>query len=116
MNIPTASLIQQWLTNRRQLRLHPFDRRWDVYKAAIHLTDSIAKLDVSRHFEELGKFVAATRGACFLFNKKIQRYCDHLYDRAVQLKIDKENPKTWSDDRLLSVWEQWFAKFLQLVG
>jgi hypothetical protein len=83
--IPTISLIvttlvglfvayiafQQWLTNRNQLRLALFDRRWKVYDAARNCVTIVAlKRNVTD--EELVEITGDLTGARFLFNQKIQ--------------------------------------------
>ena len=61
---------QQAKTNRNQLRLHLFDRRWKVYEAA---TSFVAAVAIGRKLtdEELYEIAAEIRGARFLFNPRL---------------------------------------------
>ena len=145
MNIPTVSLIatvalqfgtvvigsvtvyiarQQWLTNRNQLRLHLFDKRFDVYKAAMALAILIMVKDVTG--EEVHEFEVATRSALFLFGddgKKIQDYCDELRSEAFNLLSDQsQNLESERKKRVRWFSKQYeeipklFAPFLKVTG
>jgi hypothetical protein len=84
---------QQAETNRRQLRLHLFDRRWAVYEATMHLTNIIMnKTDITS--EELAQFAAATRGTRFLFDKEMQR---------TKSNVPQNEPLKWNVDSILGV-------------
>jgi hypothetical protein len=139
MNIPTVSLIassaigfgtlvidvyiarQQWLTNRNQLRLHLFDKRFDVYKAAMTLTTVIMVKDITG--EEVHEFEVATRSALFLFGKKakeIQDYCDKLRNEAFNLladqRLNRESERLKWFSPQYEVIPKRFAPFLKVTG
>jgi hypothetical protein len=122
---------QQAETNRNQLRLHLFDRRWDVYKVAIDFIDIVsARADIPG--EDLWEFAVAIRGARFLFDQSVQDYCDEASAvRFEKVLIDSPLGRTQDEhkqsvkaqsDRL--VWfteqaaeiERRFAPFLQTIG
>jgi len=85
---------QQAKTNRNQLRLHLFDRRWKVYEAA---TSFVAAVAIGRKLtdEELYEIAAEIRGARFLFNQEIQDYCNKLRKEAVAVQISE-----WTIDEM----------------
>ena len=142
MNIPTVSLIassaigfgtlvigaitvyiarQQWLTNRNQLRLHLFDKRFDVYKAAMTLTTVIMVKDITG--EEVHEFEVATRSALFLFGKngkEIQDYCDKLRNEAFNLladqRLNRESERLKWFSAKYEVIPKRFAPFLKVTG
>jgi hypothetical protein len=80
---------QQWLTNRNQLRLHLFDKRFAVYEVVRDFAESVAhKKNVTP--EELRKIKNSARTVFFLFNnKKLQDYCDELLREAYDLRISE---------------------------
>lgn len=142
MNIPTVSLIatsaigvgtvvigavtvyiarQQWLTNRNQLRLHLFDKRFDVYKAATTLATVIMVKPIT--LEEVREFEVATRSALFLFGKdgkEIQDYCDKLRNEAFSLLADqllnRESERLKWFSMQYEVIPKRFAPFLEVTG
>jgi hypothetical protein len=98
LNIPTASLFvgiatlsvtgyiawQQMRTAKNKFRLDLFDRRFPVFEAAMKFVSIAAqKGDVSEEARQ--EFLIATRGVEFLFDRKIQDYCDKLINEAVNL-------------------------------
>jgi hypothetical protein len=80
---------EQWQTNRNQFRLNFFDRRFAVYKAAMALDTAILVKGDTITGEEVHEFEVATQGARFLFNEKIQGYCDKLRNEAFELVSGK---------------------------
>lgn len=79
---------QQWRTNKNQLRLNLFDRRYAVFIAVMKLVEVIAKTgEVSG--DQLREFLLATKGALFLFDQKTQDYCDQLSKHAIAIKVDE---------------------------
>jgi hypothetical protein len=103
LNIPTASLFvgiatllvtgyiawQQWQTAKNKLRLDLFNRRFSAFEAAMKLVSMAAQEeDVSD--EVLQEFLIATKGAQFLFNQKLQGYCEGLAKEAINLHVYKQ--------------------------
>ena len=103
MNIPTATLIltgtigcvtsyiavQQWLTAKNKLRLDLFDRRFPVFEATMKLVSiAIQKGDIPD--EARRAFLIATRGAQFLFDQKLQDYCDVLAKEAISVRVGEQ--------------------------
>jgi hypothetical protein len=103
LNIPTATLYvsiatlsvtgyiawQQWQTAKNKFRLDLFDRRFPVFEAAMKLASiAVQKGDVSD--EARREFLIATRGVKFLFNQKLQSYCDTLAKEAVSLHVGQQ--------------------------
>jgi hypothetical protein len=142
MNLPTVSLIatcalqfgtvvigsvtvyiahQQRLTNQNQLRLHLFDKRFDVYKAVMTLATVIMVKDITG--EEVHEFEVATRSALFLFGKdgkEIQDYCDKLRIEAINLQADqymkRESERVkWFSEQYEEIPKR-FASFLMVSG
>jgi hypothetical protein len=142
MNLPTVSLIatcalqfgtvvigsvtvyiahQQRLTNQNQLRLHLFDKRFDVYKAVMTLATVIMVKDITG--EEVHEFEVATRSALFLFGKdgkEIQDYCDKLRIGAINLQADqymkRESERVkWFSEQYEEIPKR-FASFLMVSG
>jgi hypothetical protein len=121
MDLPTVTLIftsgigviavyiayEQWITNRNQLRLHLFDKRFDVYKAAMTLATIVMVKDITG--EEVHEFKEAAGSALFLFGddgKKIQDYCDQMRNKALALLSDQsENRESERKERV-----RWFSK------
>lgn len=138
MNIPTVSLIttfaigviavyiayEQWITNQNQLRLHLFDKRFAVYKAAMTLVTVVMVKDITG--EEVHEFEEAAGSALFLFGddgKKIQDYCDKLRNEAFSLLSDQsQNLEAESKKRVNWFSKQYeeipklFAPFLKVTG
>jgi hypothetical protein len=116
VNIPTATLCvsittlsvtgyiawQQWQTAKNKFRLDLFDRRFPVFQAAMKLVWIAAeKGDIPE--EARREFLIATRGVEFLFDQKLQKYCDKLANEAVILYLAykvKDFPR--SDDPVAS--------------
>lgn len=103
LDIPTVTLIltgaigcvtsyiaiQQWLTAKNKLRLDIFDRRYPVFEAALKLVSiAVQKGDVPD--EARREFVIATRGAQFLFDQKLQDYCDALAKEAINVRVGEQ--------------------------
>jgi hypothetical protein len=100
LNLPTASLFvgiatlsitgyiawQQLQTARNKFRLDLFDRRFPVFEAAMKLVlIAVQEGDISD--EARREFLMATRGVEFLFNRKLQVYCDTLEKGAENLHV-----------------------------
>jgi hypothetical protein len=100
LNIPTATLCvsiatllvtgyiawQQWQTAKNKFRLDLFDRRFPVFEAAMKFVWVAGpKGDVSD--KERMEFSVATKGVQFLFNQKLQDYCDKLASEAISLHL-----------------------------
>jgi hypothetical protein len=66
---------QQWQKNRNQFLLHFFDPRGAVYDAVTKLASRLLQKGTLTR-EELSEYISNARAASFLFNDKIQRYCD----------------------------------------
>jgi hypothetical protein len=89
---PLIALIAAWIayqqhsTQRRQLKLSLFDRRWKVFDAARRLIGAaIIKANVAQ--EELRTFLIETSGAEFLFGSEILAFNKSIYDNAVELEM-----------------------------
>jgi hypothetical protein len=85
IGIVTAYIAwQQWRTNRNQFRLHFFDRRIALYDAVIKLVEGLLQKTTVIP-EELHHYITRTREASFLFDDKIQAYCDEVGQKASDL-------------------------------
>ena len=80
---------QQWQTGKNKFRLDLFDRRFPVFEAAMKLVWIAGrKGDISDR--ELTEFSVATKGVQFLFDRKVQDYCDKLAEEAIRLHLAYE--------------------------
>jgi hypothetical protein len=80
---------QQWRTNRNQFRLHLFDRRIAVYDAVLDLSMRLAaKGTISK--EELHQYATVIKVVSFIFDDKLQAYCDELFKKGGQLSMAYE--------------------------
>lgn len=77
---------QQWRTNRNQFRLHLFDRRIVVYEAAKELAARIARNGTATR-DDLMAFVEKAYGSSFIFDRKIEEYCQELFGKGGELSI-----------------------------
>jgi hypothetical protein len=107
LSIPTATLSvsiatllvtgyiawQQWQTAKNKFRLDLFDRRFPVFEAAMRLVSiAVQKGDIPDEARQ--EFLLATKGVEFLFNKKLQEYCNKLANEALYVIIGKEKMKS----------------------
>jgi hypothetical protein len=86
-----AFTIAYWQhrTAKNKLRLDLFDRRLPVFEAAMKLAGIIiSKGNISR--EEVREFAIASRSVRFLFDQKLQDYCDELHDTALIVWAGKQ--------------------------
>jgi hypothetical protein len=124
----------QHKTAKNKLRLDLFDRRLPVFEAAMKLAGIIiSKGNVSR--EEVREFAIASSNVRFLFDQKLQDYCDELHDTAlivwaVKQKIDAlplgEERATssellierivWFNEQLSNEIPKRFTPFLRILG
>jgi len=82
---------QQHSTQKRQLKLSLFDRRWKVFDAVRTLIGVIiARANVTQ--DELRTFLTNTSGSEFLFGPEIQGFSKSIYDRAVELEMLRSLP------------------------
>jgi hypothetical protein len=129
-----AVVYWQYRTSRNQLRLDIFDRRLPVFEAAMKLAGTIAsKGDISR--EEVQEFAIASRSVRFLFNQKLQDYCDELHEAALLVwagrQKSQETPLTdeeatrsetitervlWFNEQLSNGIPKRFTPFLRILG
>jgi len=77
---------RQWQTNHNQFRFALFQRRIGVYDAVMELAAIIAKKGAV-NMEELRDYARKTREASFIFDDKVQDYCDELYKKGVTLMV-----------------------------
>jgi hypothetical protein len=84
----------QYKTAKNRLRLDLFDRRLPVFEAAMKLAGIIfSKGTISR--EEVQEFAMASRNVRFLFNQRLQDYCDELHEAALIIWAGKQKPDEW---------------------
>lgn len=86
-----AVTIAYWQqrTAKNKLHLDLFDRRLPVFEAAMKLAGIIiSKGNISR--EEVREFAIASRSVRFLFDQKLQDYCDELHDTALIVWAGKQ--------------------------
>ena len=147
LDLPTATLllgiatllvtgyiaIQQWLTARRKLRLDVFDRRLPVFEDAMSFTEIVSTKEKIT-LEVVQKFKFATKSVQFLFNRRMQDYCDNLYTEAYCVWSGKQKidslPEGEERDKSMGLWQGrrvWFndqrkeipkrfARFLKIRG
>jgi hypothetical protein len=76
-------------TTKNKLRLDLFDKRLAVFEAAMTLASTVVqKRDVTD--QQRSEFAIAARGAVFLFDQKLQDYCDKLHKEALNVHVAKE--------------------------
>jgi len=76
---------QQHRTNRNNLRLNLYDRRYEVFDALMSLLAHIAqRVDVTD--EQLYEFYRATNQSQFLFGKEISEYLEEISKNARNLQ------------------------------
>jgi hypothetical protein len=95
---------QQWVTNRRQLRLALFERRLAVYnstKAIIVVVIQRARLEM----DDVFKLDYETREHEFLFGSDISAYLKEVRDKALELYLlDVPSPKPAAERTELVKW------------
>ena len=133
LNLPTASLFvgiatlsitgyiawQQLQTGKNKFRLDLFDRRFPVFEAAMKLVwIGGRKGDISDR--ELAEFLVATKGVQFLFDQKVQAYCNKLAEEAIglhlayelqDLPVDEVPVNSAEHEKHIEAWEkrkEWF--------
>jgi hypothetical protein len=128
LDVPTATLIltgaigcvtayiaiQQWLTANRKLRLDVFDRRLPVFEATMRLTEIVVSKEKIA-LEEVQEFEFAKRSVQFLFDQKLQDYCDNLYKKAYAVHRGKQKIDSLDEgeerDQFTDTWREqrvWF--------
>jgi hypothetical protein len=121
--------VQQWLTNRRRLKLELFDRCYEVFEK---IKKFIASILTSGRVEEGAdiQFLRDTKSALFLFDDKIVKLASEIYERAIRLhaleatertagdnleaNLNKQDEiKKWYQDQLQDI-DKSFKKYLKL--
>jgi hypothetical protein len=88
---------QQYITNRRQLRLALFDRRLVLFNATVDFIQIIfrnARVDL----EDIFKFDSETRDLEFLFGPEIAEYVKTVRTKAIDL-LENDAPPTADEVR-----------------
>lgn len=82
--IAAGITLRQWATARQAHRLSMFDRRWTVYKGVRQL---VGEASLKGFVDEaaLRRFLLATEGAAWLFDKDMGVYLDELYNKSLRL-------------------------------
>src|SRR5260221_1527384 len=81
---------QQLETAKNKLRLDLFERRYAAFEAAMKLASiAVAKGDIPD--EARREFVIATKGVEFLFDQKLQDYCDTLAKEALSVRAGQQD-------------------------
>ncbi|HTR60922.1 MAG TPA: hypothetical protein VMH37_04405 [Candidatus Binataceae bacterium] len=83
--------LQQWLTNKRRVRLETYDRRLRVYRGVIDFMTGAMRTGVSE--DALVTYRSETSEASFLFPRKIQRYVEDIYAHGVALGAANDEKK-----------------------
>ena len=73
--------IQQYRTNRKRIKNDLFEKRYSVFVAINGFISSISKGGVTQG--QRIEFLSRTRGAEFLFDKKIKTYIDQIWEKSV---------------------------------
>ena len=81
----SAIAILQWRTNRLRLKHELFDKRYDVYTSAMAFIVSVVQYNQIKELDRIA-FLAGTKGAKFLFPKKINDYLDMIHTKACDLQ------------------------------
>lgn len=74
--------IQQYRTNRKKIKNDLFEKRYTVFVAISDFIMAIAK-GGKVTYEERIEFLSRTRGAEFLFDRKIKKYIDEVWEKSV---------------------------------
>lgn len=121
---PVIGLAAWWVSrqqvriNRNKLKLDRFERRFEIYEAAMTFVAQITTEDVVRD-DRVRDFILRTRGARFMINLEISDYLDELRRKAMELLLVKrtlEGPPMPTDEqraRLADKWgeiHQWFQE------
>ncbi|WP_321927586.1 hypothetical protein [Paraburkholderia guartelaensis] len=97
---PVIAVVGGWIAwqqvriNRNKLKLDRFDRRFEIYEAAMSFVASIVTHGSVRE-EWRGEFQLKSRGALFLVSKEIDQYVEELLkmsNRLVYLTIQLQTP------------------------
>jgi hypothetical protein len=76
--------FQQWLTNRRRLKLELFDRRYAVYRATKDaILEVVHKADISD--DSCNTYIAATGDSEFLFGQDVVNYLKELWSNMIEV-------------------------------
>lgn len=121
--------LQQWLTNRKRLKLELFERRYEVFEK---IKQFIANILTSGRVEEGAdiQFLRDTKAALFLFDEKIVELTTEMYKKAIRLhaleatertagdnleaNLNKQDEiKQWYKDQLKDI-DKSFKKYLRL--
>ncbi|MFZ5531620.1 MAG: hypothetical protein ACOY4U_11310 [Pseudomonadota bacterium] len=115
----------QWRVNKNKLKLDLFEKRFQVFTAAkdfiAHcLTNGYRPTQEAKH-----EFLQRTKGAEFLFNKKVKELVDEIWSKSVELEgysYDQNTAEhakerhacaTWLSNKLNSINKD-FAPFMSL--
>lgn len=82
--------IQQYRTNRKRIKIDLFEKRFSVFVAINKFISAIAK-EGGVTQEQRMEFISDTRGAEFLFDKKIKLYIDKIWEATVDAGV-------WTED------------------
>ena len=78
---------QQWNTNRNRLKLELFDRRYEVFRAAVDIIDHVMREATIRDDEIAERFIRASRYSEFLFDDNVYNYLGELRDKLVRWRV-----------------------------
>ena len=77
--------ILQWRINRLRLKHELFDKRYEVYKSAMAFIVLVVQKNQIKELDRIA-YLAGTKGAKFLFPKKINDYLDMIHNKACDLQ------------------------------
>jgi hypothetical protein len=80
---------QQTATNRSQLRYNLFNKRFEVFEAAMKFVTLVA-MNHTASLEERIEFVRKTKAARFLFNEEAAAYFSHVDSQAVLVEVGQK--------------------------
>jgi len=82
--------VLQWRINRLRLKHELFDKRYEIFTAAMAFVVSIVQNGKAIEVERI-KFLQRTKGAKFLFPEKIDKYLEDIHRKACDLQcLDAE--------------------------
>lgn len=100
--------IQQYRTNRKNLKIELFEKRYVIYEAVREYMGAIVRKRYPTENEQQ-QFLVETKGASFLFDDEIMKFIEEVWQRSIYMCEwhQDELPSTHAQER--ADYMRWFA-------
>ena len=106
--------FQQYITNKKKLRLDLYEKRFAVYEAVVSFLSHVMAQGTAK-MAEINKFTEIINKSYFLFDSKMTDYLYKIQNKGLDLNTNKENrePDLTKEERtkLAKEWKvlvKWF--------